>query len=549
MASSGAMMVRSRAIRAIHAAAGLAGVLLSLAACSGDKGPSVPATGTVAISSTVRTTIDNASFMYSITVDQGAPQNLSASSPVSLVIPGLSVGTHTVTLSGLAAGCTVGGAATASRSFTIRGGDTVNVAFDVTCVRTTGDIVVNTTTTGVSLDPDGYSVLVDGAVAGSIAANGTLTVRASQGAHSVALQGVAANCLVRTPPFPSLSVSGGGTATAAFDINCVVATELRFTVTTSGGEPDADGYLIFVDDTQPLRVAPNGVVTIRGIAPGTHTVRLRDIAGNCALTEPGTRQVLLVEGTPLVSTWPVSCLPRGSGTVGFIAVEPAIDTLANGLRNPNPAIDLVSMTGRYSPGWLTLTMRFRAPVTSQVPLVANSLHAFIQLDLDENSLTGSAPSINAVGGNAVQGVDATISTDADPSSALLLRGNVSTGRVGVQYLGDSVVISVPLVLLDNDDGNMTVTATIGTRDRPTDIVPNTGVILARRPPGSIATGAVTMSAIVARDINDGARNAVTGTQRMTLFMPMTPAPIDARKRTGALTAGDVSWLPGILHRE
>jgi hypothetical protein len=467
----------------------VAGTLFLLAACGGEGGPTTPSTGAIAITSSVRTTSDNASFMYSIAIDQGVVGTFSASSPVSLVIPGVSVGSHTITLSGLAAGCAFGSSATDSRAVTIRGGDTATVAFDVTCVRTTGDIVVITTTTGVSLDPDGYSVLVDGAVAGSIAPNGTLTVRATPGAHSVALQGVSTNCLVRTPPFPSLTVTAGGSASAAFDINCLVATELRFTTTTTGGEPDADGYLLFIDDTQPLRIAPNGIVTIRGIPAGQHAIRVRDIAGNCALTEPSTRQVTIVEGVPLSLQNPVVCLARGAGTTGFTASDAPNDTLANALRNPAPAIDLVSMTGRYSPGWLTLTLRFRQPVVSQVPLLANSLHALIQLDLDETSSTGIAPSVNAAGGSATQGVDATISTDADATTALLLRGNVSTGRVGVQYLGDSVVISVPLALLDNDDGNMTITATVGTRDRATDIAPNSGVIVARRPVGAVSIAA------------------------------------------------------------
>ena len=131
-------MTRARAVGAIVAVSGL----LSPVACSDGGGPSAPRTGAIAVTSTVRTTSDNASFSYSITVDQGTPQTVSAAAPARIVIPGVSVGQHSVTLSGLAAGCTIGSAPSDSRVVTIRGGDTVSVAFDVGCVRTTGDIAV-----------------------------------------------------------------------------------------------------------------------------------------------------------------------------------------------------------------------------------------------------------------------------------------------------------------------------------------------------------------------------------------------------------------------
>jgi hypothetical protein len=516
-------MIRAEILRRLAACS----ALLILAACGGDKGPSAPTTGAVAITSTVQTTSDNASFIYSITIDQGPAQMLSATAPVTLVIPGLAVGTHSVTLNGLAAGCTIGSAPSDSRAITIRGGDTVQVAFNVTCVRTTGDIVVTTTTTGITPDPDGYTVLVDGANASTVGINASTTVRSvTPGTHVVQLTGIASNCLAVGSASRTVSTTAGSTATAAFTMSCVAATELRFTVTTSGGEPDPDGYLAFIDDSAPLRVSPNGSVVIRGIPAGTHTIRLRDIADNCALTVPGTRQLSLAEGVPIQSTWSIVCVPRGSGTLGFVSTDPTGDTLPNASQNPTPAIDIVSLSGRYSPGWLILTARFSSPVVSQVPAASNSLFGFIQLDLDESSATGTAPMINTFGGRAEQGVDAMISTDADPSSALLLRGTVSTGRVGVRYLGDSVVISVPLALLDNDDGNMTVTAVFGTGQRPTDLVPNAGVIVARRPAGSTLAGSAELH--------------VSRTQDATVFLQTEWARRHKRVRASA----PATWIPG-----
>jgi hypothetical protein len=45
--------------------------------------------------------------------------------------------------------------------------------------------------------------------------------------------------------------------------------------------------------------------------------------------------------------------------------------------------------------------------------------------------------------------------------------------------GDSVVVKIPLAKLGGDDGRLAISALLGTADRPTDVVPNSGAILAR----------------------------------------------------------------------
>src|SRR4051812_31752779 len=61
--------------------------------------------------------------------------------------------------------------------------------------RKMGDISVSVTTTGSDLDPDGYSVTVDGTGSKALPTNGSVTYpKVDVGSHSATLSGLAANC-------------------------------------------------------------------------------------------------------------------------------------------------------------------------------------------------------------------------------------------------------------------------------------------------------------------------------------------------------------------
>ena len=59
----------------------------------------------------------------------------------------------------------------------------------------TGDVNVETSTSGSDIDPDGYTVTVDGTQSQSIGINGSLTFSGlAAGDHSIQLGDVANNC-------------------------------------------------------------------------------------------------------------------------------------------------------------------------------------------------------------------------------------------------------------------------------------------------------------------------------------------------------------------
>src|SRR5205807_2638438 len=101
-------------------------------------------------------------------------------------------------------------------------GGTVTAAFAVSCAATTtGNLTVSTSTSGSSLDPDGYTVTVDGGSPQAIGINASVSYpNLSAGGHSVAISGVAANCTVSGGTSRTVSVPSGGTATTTFSVSC-----------------------------------------------------------------------------------------------------------------------------------------------------------------------------------------------------------------------------------------------------------------------------------------------------------------------------------------
>jgi len=84
----------------------------------------------------------------------------------------------------------------------------------------TGAVRVTTATTGTNLDPDGYTVRLDGASPRAVGVNATVTISGvTAGNHSVSLEGLAANCATTGSP-RDVSVAAGVTADVSFDVLC-----------------------------------------------------------------------------------------------------------------------------------------------------------------------------------------------------------------------------------------------------------------------------------------------------------------------------------------
>jgi len=168
-----------------------------------------------------------------------------------------------------------------------------------------GNLTVTTSTTGSSLDPDGYTVTVDGTSSQLIGINGSVTFTGLvAGNHSVALSGVAANCTVSGGSSQTVTVPSGGTVTAAFSVTCMAVTGKM----TGGGKlGDRRDFATFGFEAKPtggeiqfVQHCPDGVNPASPTcALGTFDFHGRVTAGSFNL----------VAGAPNCRTW------SGSGTV------------------------------------------------------------------------------------------------------------------------------------------------------------------------------------------------------------------------------------------
>src|SRR5205807_1891972 len=111
---------------------------------------------------------------YTVTVTGGGSKAIGTND--SVTFSGLATGSHTVTLSGIQSNCSVSGGA--SRPVTVATGQTASVPFTIDCPAVpppTGDLTVTAATTGQDLDPDGYTVTVDGGQSRSLGVNTSTT--------------------------------------------------------------------------------------------------------------------------------------------------------------------------------------------------------------------------------------------------------------------------------------------------------------------------------------------------------------------------------------
>ena len=154
-------------------------------------------------------------------------------------------GTYGVSLSGVATNCTP--ASSNPTTVTVVNGQTTHLALAVTCVAF-GAIQVSSTTTGVDLDPNGYTAAADLAMGGGIAVptNGSATfTQVGPGTQNVTLSGVAANCAVAGANPVSVTVASGATAQVQFAITCASVLPLGSAIAfTSLRDGNADVYVL-----------------------------------------------------------------------------------------------------------------------------------------------------------------------------------------------------------------------------------------------------------------------------------------------------------------
>src|SRR5438094_746738 len=281
---------------------------------------------------------------YTVTVDGGSSQSIGTNGVATFV--GLAAGDHTVLLSGVARNCTVSGSN--PRTVSLIAGLVGATGFSVSCVAqpTTGNLAVTTNTTGSNLDPDGYTLTVDGGQSKAIGINSSVTFSGlSPGNHSVQLNGVAQNCTVSGSNPRTLSITAGSTVTTTFSVSRAATTTtgtLTVSNSTTGSNLDPDGYTVTVSGsagTTSKTMATNGNVIFANIPAGSYQVTLSGAAANCTVTSANPQTVNVPAGGTATTTFTVSC-------AATTATRTLTDSNSTTNSNLDPDADTVTQTGR-----------------------------------------------------------------------------------------------------------------------------------------------------------------------------------------------------------
>jgi hypothetical protein len=177
---------------------------------------------------------------------------------------------------------------------------------------------------------------------------------------------VVAMCAPRSLLTSLLLASGTTLACNGNDVSGPTGATLEVTVSTTGAEPDVDGYTVQVDAENARAVQPAGTIQARNIPPGDHTIYVGGVADNCIVNGANPRSVSVpVEGITTIAievvcvarTGSVLVTTRTQGAPPFpndhaVVVDgtgrAAIDTGIVLIKSVTPGTHVIQLTGLSS---------------------------------------------------------------------------------------------------------------------------------------------------------------------------------------------------------
>lgn len=252
---------------------------------------------------------------YTVKVDGSRTANIDPNG--STTFTDLSVGDHEVELSAIRPNCTTEGPN--PRTIEVEANETASLNFSVTCTTEPGALEVSASTSGENPDTDGYTVIIDGAPPASIGPNGSTTFTGlSAGSHSVQLSDIKLNCSVDGSNPKTVDVIGGETRSVSFSLSCTSETgDLEISVSTSGQDPDSDGYTVLLDESESGSIDANGSTTLTGVSAGEHEVGLSGLQSHCSVDGNNPQTVNVPPGDAESVNFSVSCSSQAGGLLAY----------------------------------------------------------------------------------------------------------------------------------------------------------------------------------------------------------------------------------------
>jgi hypothetical protein len=251
------------------------------------------------------------------TVEVGGTISEAIDLDETITITDVAAGDHSVELTGVANNCSVVG--DNPRTVTVPNNAAVQTDFEVECVALTGTLTVTASTTGDGLDPDGYTVSVDGGPEEDLATNGDVDFNdVATGDRSVLLSGIATNCSVTGDNPATVTVPSVGPANHTFDVECTdIVGSVEVTTSTTGAELDPDGYTLNVEGESGVAIGLNETLTVDDVSAGERTVELAGVASNCSVAGENPRTVTVTDGGTVSTTFDVTCLTQLDNQIVF----------------------------------------------------------------------------------------------------------------------------------------------------------------------------------------------------------------------------------------
>jgi hypothetical protein len=236
----------------------------------------------------------------------------------TLTFPETPPGDYTVAL-GAPANCTVSGVN--RRTVTVRAGGADSTTFSVSCRPGTGDLRVQTYTTGAGIPPD-YQLDISGPgflKNERIGPNVYVPFNGIPSGDYTVTLGVPPNCTVSGANPSTVTVPAGSINSAIFSVRCIGNGDGHLSVTTSttgtdtapdyGPEPysfaiSAPGF--FWDGS----LGRNATVPLSGVPSGDYTVSL-GVPPNCPVSGANPRIVTVPAGGTASTTFSMNCWTRG----------------------------------------------------------------------------------------------------------------------------------------------------------------------------------------------------------------------------------------------
>ena len=183
---------------------------------------------------------------------------------------------------------------------------------------TTGALKVLVETRGASsdVDPDGYTMSIDGGPVQVLAIQTSVTVAdLPAGIHLVELGGVAPNCSVggTNPRSIDVVASSNAPSVVSFLVSCIVILgSIQVSTATSGPDPDPDGYSVTVSGVIAGHLSANGTLGIPGIPQGQVSLGLSAVSANCVVDGATPRMVNVTSGPAVDVAFVIRCVLPGA---------------------------------------------------------------------------------------------------------------------------------------------------------------------------------------------------------------------------------------------